>query len=131
MWECPRCGENNPLDVELCKGCGAKRPAAAKRPLAGEPGGREDSGDADVQPAWLEQQLREQLRQGRKIAAIKLYRQQTGVGLKQAKDAVEALARGHQTEPSKCGGCASALLLACGLAIGIVLAGALSFRLCG
>jgi transposase InsO family protein len=31
--------------------------------------------------------------QGRKIQAIKVYRERTGVGLKQAKDAVEELAR--------------------------------------
>jgi ribosomal protein L7/L12 len=31
---------------------------------------------------------------GRKIEAIKLYRERTGVGLKEAKDAVEALERG-------------------------------------
>ena len=33
------------------------------------------------------------LRQGQKIQAIKLYRERTGVGLKEAKDVVEALAR--------------------------------------
>ncbi|MGA8114089.1 MAG: ribosomal protein L7/L12 [Actinocatenispora sp.] len=33
------------------------------------------------------------LENGRKIEAIKVYRAQTGVGLKQAKDAVEAIAR--------------------------------------
>ena len=32
-------------------------------------------------------------RPGSKIAAIKLYRQQTGAGLKEAKDAVERMAR--------------------------------------
>ena len=31
------------------------------------------------------------LREGRKIEAIKLYRERTGVGLKEAKDAVDAL----------------------------------------
>jgi ribosomal protein L7/L12 len=35
----------------------------------------------------------QKLEQGRKIQAIKLYREQTGVGLKEAKDAVEELAR--------------------------------------
>jgi ribosomal protein L7/L12 len=35
----------------------------------------------------------EQLRSGNKINAIKLYREQTGVGLKEAKDAVDALER--------------------------------------
>jgi ribosomal protein L7/L12 len=36
----------------------------------------------------------EALRRGKKIQAIKIYREATGVGLKQAKDAVEAMARG-------------------------------------
>jgi len=35
------------------------------------------------------------VRQGNKIGAIKLYREQTGIGLKEAKDAVEALERGE------------------------------------
>ena len=37
----------------------------------------------------------EELAAGRKIQAIKLYRQATGVGLREAKDVVEALARHH------------------------------------
>jgi large subunit ribosomal protein L7/L12 len=37
------------------------------------------------------QQLADLLRNGRKIEAIKLYRAQTGVGLKEAKDAVDAM----------------------------------------
>jgi ribosomal protein L7/L12 len=40
----------------------------------------------------------ELLREGRKIEAIKLYREQTGVGLKEAKDAVEAMERGETVE---------------------------------
>lgn len=35
----------------------------------------------------------ELLRQGRKLQAIKVYREATGVGLKQAKDYVESLER--------------------------------------
>ena len=35
--------------------------------------------------------IRELLRAGRKIEAIKLHRQQTGAGLKEAKDAVDAI----------------------------------------
>jgi ribosomal protein L7/L12 len=35
----------------------------------------------------------EQLRLGNKINAVKLYREQTGVGLKEAKDAVDAFGR--------------------------------------
>ena len=38
--------------------------------------------------------IQDQLLHGNKIAAIKLYREQTGVGLKEAKEAVEAIERG-------------------------------------
>jgi ribosomal protein L7/L12 len=34
------------------------------------------------------------LQRGKKIQAIKIYREATGVGLKQAKDVVDAMARG-------------------------------------
>lgn len=37
----------------------------------------------------------QELRSGNKINAIKLYREQTGVGLKEAKDVIDALERGE------------------------------------
>jgi ribosomal protein L7/L12 len=44
------------------------------------------------------------LEQGRKIEAVKLYRENTGVGLKEAKDFIEALAADHRiTVPSRSG----------------------------
>jgi len=43
-------------------------------------------------PADLEAECRRLYRAGKAIAAIKLYREHTGVGLKEAKEAVEALA---------------------------------------
>jgi ribosomal protein L7/L12 len=42
-----------------------------------------------------EGQIRELLAQNQKIAAVKLYRELTGAGLKEAKDAVEAIERGE------------------------------------
>ncbi|GJM08281.1 MAG: hypothetical protein DHS20C11_05570 [Lysobacteraceae bacterium] len=42
----------------------------------------------------------EQLAQGRKIAAIKTVREKLGLGLKQAKDLVEAYERGHPVAES-------------------------------
>ena len=42
-----------------------------------------------------EQQFKELLAKGQKIAAVKLYREMTGVGLAEAKDAVEAIQRGE------------------------------------
>ncbi|HEX5323551.1 MAG TPA: ribosomal protein L7/L12 [Capsulimonadaceae bacterium] len=38
-------------------------------------------------------EIESEIRQGKKINAIKVYREQTGVGLKEAKDAVEAMER--------------------------------------
>lgn len=45
--------------------------------------------DAAPEP-WMAE-VRQLCSSGRKIQAIKVYREHTGVGLKQAKDAVEAL----------------------------------------
>jgi ribosomal protein L7/L12 len=42
-----------------------------------------------------ERQIRELLAREQKIAAVKLYRELTGVGLKEAKDSVEAIQRGE------------------------------------
>ena len=43
-----------------------------------------------------DEKLAELLRRGEKIGAVKLYRQRTGAGLKEAVDAVEAMQRGEQ-----------------------------------
>jgi LSD1 subclass zinc finger protein len=55
---------------------------------------------------WHEQvsklaQIGQLVRAGNKIAAIKLYRETFGVGLKEAKDAVESLAAGRPVEVSR------------------------------
>jgi len=42
-----------------------------------------------------EHQIKELIAKGQKIAAVKLYRELTNVGLKEAKDAVEAIERGE------------------------------------
>ena len=54
---------------------------------------------------------------GNKIAAIKRYREATGVGLKEAKDVIEALQRKHGLSQES--GCAGLLL--CGVTIAVVL----------
>ena len=59
--------------------------------------------------AWESEVLR-LLVAGRKIPAIKLYRQQQGVGLKEAKESVEALARQHGID-MRGSGCFSVLLV--------------------
>lgn len=60
--------------------------------------------DAPPQPIDAEslEAVRLLLRAGRKINALKIYREATGASLKAAKDAVEALAEGRQApEPSR------------------------------
>ncbi|MBI2922403.1 MAG: ribosomal protein L7/L12 [Planctomycetes bacterium] len=61
--------------------------------------------------------LRELLQRGEKIQAIKLHRERTGAGLKESKDAVEALESRWREEMTlipgqRAGGCLSLLLLA-------------------
>jgi ribosomal protein L7/L12 len=51
-----------------------------------------------AEPA-VDSQILALLREGQKIQAIKLYRENTGKGLREAKDAVEAIARGEATPP--------------------------------
>lgn len=65
------------------------------------------------------QKISDALASGRKIEAIKLYRQATGAGLKEAKEAIEALLpKLIEQDPTKFqklaaggGGCASLILL--------------------
>jgi len=51
-----------------------------------------------------------ELQAGGKISAIKLYREETGTGLKEAKEAVQELARKHNIVATRTG-CAGVLLL--------------------
>jgi ribosomal protein L7/L12 len=78
MLRCPFCDHENPVGVRLCSHCGADLSIASGQ-------GLED---------W-KTQLRALLGENQKIMAIKLYRERTGVGLKEAKEAVEAIERGE------------------------------------
>jgi hypothetical protein len=57
----------------------------------------------DRPSAELERQVRALLGQGQKIEAVKLYKDQTGVGLVEAKQAVESLAASHGLVPQPTG----------------------------
>lgn len=59
----------------------------------------------------VESQLIGLLQQGQKIQAVKLCRRQTGMGLKEAKDTVEALAEKHGLSVVTGGGCLGAVIL--------------------
>ncbi|WP_242776335.1 ribosomal protein L7/L12 [Sphingopyxis sp. YF1] len=65
----------------------APPPRAAPRPPAPPPMAR--VGDAHID----DDEIRDLIRQNRKIEAIKRMRERTGLGLAEAKDAVEALER--------------------------------------
>lgn len=64
------------------------------------------------------------LKHGRKIDAIKLYREKTGAGLKEAKDFIEALAADHRIIAAPRSGCLGvALLVMVLLVAAVVIAG--------
>jgi hypothetical protein len=109
MPRCPSCNRDNPPGVELCKNCGASLPDQPPQPPAASADSTSDH--RTEQDGGLEGQVLPLLREGRKIQAIKLYRERTGRGLKEAKDAVELLADQHGIE-SKQAGCAGVILAA-------------------
>ncbi len=66
---------------------------------------RGQSGAPSIQPAKapsnLQGQVMEFVNQGRKIEAIKLYRSETGLGLKETKEAVERIERGSPPDQAE------------------------------
>ncbi|QDV35665.1 ribosomal protein L7/L12 [Tautonia plasticadhaerens] len=81
MPRCDFCDHDNPPGAHSCGNCGATLDWSSEVQATGPP---ED----------LKRQVRDLLDQGSKIEAIKVYRERTGAGLKEAKDAVEAFERG-------------------------------------
>jgi ribosomal protein L7/L12 len=81
MPQCTRCQKTVAQDAARCPHCGAwlSQSADAQEPNHGS----------------LGDEIRSLLSHGKNIEAIKLYRQQTGVGLAAAKDAVERIGRGE------------------------------------
>lgn len=77
MASCPFCEAANPSSATRCTNCGAE--------LAGEAESHDETGGDP---------LLDLIKAGKKIEAIQLYRERMGVGLNEAKAAVEALMRG-------------------------------------
>jgi hypothetical protein len=88
MPKCRNCNYDVHPSIGQCPHCGA----SVDKPLAD-----------------LEQQVRALLDDGQKIAAVKLYKDQTGVSLLEAKQAVESLAARHGLETQR-GGCLGVVL---------------------
>ena len=101
MRNCSSCAHRNPDDVERCVECGTLLDAPEVQPTG--------------IPSALEAELISTVKAGRRIEAIKLYRERTGAGLKEARDAVDKLAGREGVSPPP-GGCFGvlALLLALG-----------------
>jgi ribosomal protein L7/L12 len=79
MSRCPFCDCENPSGSKVCRNC------------------RAEMADADqIAAPSDDDKLAELIRRGEKIGAVKLYRERTGVGLKEAVDAIEAMQRGER-----------------------------------
>jgi len=66
--------------------------------------------DGTVDHSEIVAQIVESLRQGKKLQAIKDYRESTGTGLKESKEAIDALIQKYDITMKS--GCASMLLVA-------------------
>ena len=107
MAKCDFCDHSNRADATRCEKCGAPLQKAFSR----EPDQAGPTPTESPEPEGVEAEILELLRRQKKIEAIKLYRQRTGVGLKEAKDFVETLAAKHDVAAGSGGGCAGVLLV--------------------
>ena len=83
MPNCVFCNQSVSSGSTKCPKCGADLfPADVARP-------------SDAASSATEGDIVSMLEQGRKIDAIRMYREQTGAGLREAKNAVEAIERGE------------------------------------
>lgn len=100
MIRCPQCEHFSIDGATECERCNAPLTPTTEAP-ADAPASQEPS---------LAGQVLSIAATGGTIAAIKYYRQQTGLGLKDSKEAVEALLRQHNVAPKS--GCSGMILLA-------------------
>ncbi|QDT48446.1 hypothetical protein Pan258_24880 [Symmachiella dynata] len=84
MTKCSICEHANPPLARECESCGMQLTLDS------------DAAAADGQ---IQDRVHQLVAEGNKIEAIKLYREQTGCGLVEAKNAVEALLRGETPPP--------------------------------
>lgn len=95
MNSCPKCNGEILTGVRICPQCGHDLAVLVDRSV--------------------QEQIRSLLLQGQKIEAIKIYREATGLGLKESKDAVEIveseLRSSAQLPPKTKSGCLAMLTL--------------------
>ena len=107
MPKCSKCGAENVEGTPICRECGA---------TLSQESGLESSTDVASDSSVDDARVIELVQAGKKIEAIKVYREIHGVGLAEAKDAVETLAAEHGIA-AQGSGCAGVVLLA---ALGVV-----------
>jgi hypothetical protein len=103
---CPRCRARSTENAQACSRCGARL---------------DEPSDLSSASRDIEARVLEALRRDHKIEAIKLYREATGAGLRDAKDYVESLARTHHLPGAEPVGCAwkAGMLMVIMIAIGL------------
>jgi len=120
MPKCFFCNHKNPDGVQECQECGAEleppdRSAATNYPIEAA---SEEMHDEPIDP--FDDELLQHLQAGNKIAAVKAYRDQTGAGLKDSVEAINALATKHDVKTVYKSGCSvSTGVLAVIVAIGL------------
>ncbi len=119
MAKCRLCDHLNPAGVDRCQKCGTWIDDRDTEPNAAPPTSDQGVEQPAPAPNSLEGRVLAALQAGRKIEAVKLYRAERNVGLKEAKDAVEDLAQEHGIAATR-GGCAGVLLLL--VTVGVLIA---------
>ena len=110
MAECTICDHVNSSTSKYCAQCGAALVNDTPNDYAdelNEPPHPDKPADDDS----LDGQILSLMCEGKKISAIKLCREQSGIGLKEAKNYVESLAKEHGVAPTG-SGCAGMLAIA-------------------
>lgn len=90
-WTCPQCGK---LFCDTCSGMTSTAPEIHEGFTVQTLGGNTPTCphcQADASADGMYDEVRQAMREGKKIEAIKLYRERTGMGLKEAKEAIDAL----------------------------------------
>lgn len=102
MTVCPFCDHRNAARQKHCQSCGAELPVSFDTPEPETTSGAATPG--------LESDIERLLRSEGVIPAIKHYREVTGLGLKESKEAVERIARDRHITPTQAAGCTTAVV---------------------